>query len=139
MEQQQWFDRVVVLLNSTSADGDAGVGFAASLLGADGYMTLAVPTAGPGASGLEGFAKAEDVTISDAADAYLEQVAERLGPYRVNTRALAGVDLATELKEIVEESSADAAVVPASLASPVLASGTLSFPMLVVPEGPAVP
>ena len=132
--RQPRFDRVVVLLDSSSPTGDAGVGFASSLLGSDGYMTLAVSTSGPEASGLREFATAEEVAISEAADIYLEQVAERLGPYRVNTASLDGADLAGALKAVVQESSADVAVVPASLAARALEGGSLSFPILVVPE-----
>ncbi|MDH3731378.1 MAG: hypothetical protein OES13_09710 [Acidimicrobiia bacterium] len=132
--KQRRFERVVVLLDSSTVVGDAGVGFAASLLGADGYMTLAVSISGPEASGLREFADAEEVSISEAAELYLEQVAERLGPYRVNTSTLDGTDLAGDLKAVVDESSADAAVVPASLAARALEHKTLSFPILVVPD-----
>ena len=135
------FERVVVLLDSSSPAGDAGVAFAAALLGADGYMTLAVSLAGPAASGLAEFADAEGVTISEAADIYLEQVAERLGPYRVNTRLMNGADAIADLLAVVEESNSNAAVVPAPLAAQTLATAGawagLRFPVLVVPEGPA--
>lgn len=139
--KQERFEHAVVLLDSSSPVGDVGAGFAASLLGPDGHITLAVSLSGPEAWGVRAFADAEDLSRSDAAKIYVEQVAERLDHKRVSTTVVDGAELTAELNTIVEQSNANVVVLPAPLAVRVMATkrawATLPFPVVVVPDRPA--
>lgn len=139
--KKQSFDHAIVVLDSSSPAGDDGATLAASLLGADGRITLAVSLSGPEAWGMSAFAEAEKTPISEAATIYLGQVAERLGHPRVSTTALDGAELIGELIALVEESDADVVVMPAPMAARIMATkrawATLPFPVVLVPGRPA--
>ncbi|MDH3605962.1 MAG: hypothetical protein OER12_03090 [Acidimicrobiia bacterium] len=139
--KQQRFDRAVVLLDSSSSDGDDGASLAASLLGADGHLTLAVSLSGPEAWGVSAFADSEALSISDAATVYLKQVTERLDHPQISTTMVDGAELTAELIAMVEESDADVLVLPAPWAVRIMATkrswAALSFPVVVVPARPS--
>lgn len=139
--KQQSFDHALVVLDSSSPIGDDGATLAASLLGADGRITLTVSLSGPEASGLSAFAAAEEMPIPEAAKIYLGQVAERLSHPRVSATAVDGTDFIADLIALVDESNADVVVLPAPLASRVMATkrawAILPFPVVVVPGRPA--
>lgn len=132
------FERMVVLLDPSSEDGEAGAGLARSLLGGEGHVVLAVAMSGPEAWALEAYAEAEGVSVRDAASIYLAQVEERLGHGRVTVTVVDGADLAADLSWVAMEANADAVVVPAGMAARTIATkrawAELPFPLLVTPR-----
>lgn len=130
------FPAVVVLLDPSSLEGDAGVGLASSLVGPLGRLVLAVPVSGPHAWPFPALAESERVTVADAARVYLRQVAARADAQNLTVKTLDGDDLATDLTRLVLDSRADALVVPAGMVATVLPTkqhSSLPFPVLVAP------
>ncbi|MBT8199909.1 MAG: hypothetical protein KJO36_05270, partial [Acidimicrobiia bacterium] len=116
------FDRLFVLLDPSSKDGEDGAALALTLMGEDGHMQLAVAMSGPEAWALDAFAESEAISTKEAAGIYLDQAAARLGGNRVDTTTIEGIDLANELVHAAEEADAGVVVLPAILAARVMAS-----------------
>lgn len=134
------FDRLLVVLDPSSKDGERGAELASTLIGDDGYLQLAVAMSGPEAWALQAFAESENISTKEAASIYLHQATERLGSSRVATTTLDGADLATELVRAAEAAGAGAVVLPAIVAARVMASkrswADVPFPIVVVPRPP---
>lgn len=134
------FERMVVLLDPSSPDGESGAGLARSLVGRDGHVVLVASMTGPEAWALQAYADAEGVSVKEAASVYLAQVEERLGHGRVTATIVDGGDLAADLSWLAVEADADAVVVPAGMAARTIATkrswAALPFPMLVTPRRP---
>lgn len=132
------FDRLLVVLDPSSKDGERGAELASTLIGDDGYLELAVAMSGPEAWALEAFAESEAISTKEAAGIYLDQAAERLGGIRVDTTTIEGADLASELVRAAEAADASVVVLPAIMAARVMASkqswADVPFPIIVVPR-----
>ncbi len=132
------FERLLVVLDPTSEDGERGAELALDLVGDEGHVELAVALSGPEAWALHAFAEAEDVSAAEAAVIYLDQAVERLGPRAVGATTVDGQDLPQDLVGAVSRAGANGAVLPAQMAARVLASisswAAMPFPVVVVPQ-----
>ena len=113
MEQ---FNHLLVVVDPSSADGEGSVSLARQALDAGGTVTVLTLLSGDEAAPLRAFSEVEEVSLIDASEIYLRQVAERIGPEGVVTTSVPGHDPAADLLEAVEESEATAIVIPASIA-----------------------
>jgi len=137
MTQETTFERLLVVLDPSSREGDAGAKLARSLVGLEGHIHLAVALSGPESAALQDYAAAESMTVKDAAEIYLRQTKERLGSQGVTSTLLDGTDLAADLVDAVESSNSGGAVMPEAMVERAQSDratwGAISFPVLVVP------
>jgi hypothetical protein len=137
MTQEPTFDRLLVLLDPSSRNGDSGAKLARSLVGRDGSITLAVALSGPEAAALVAYATAESITVKEAAEIYLRQTIATIGSEGVSSTLVDGTDLATDLVGAVEASTSGGAVIPAAMADRARldrpAWESIGFPVIIVP------
>jgi nucleotide-binding universal stress UspA family protein len=108
------FDNVLVALDPTSRDGESALEFgaeAASLGG--GRLTLLVALEGPTSQALHEYADSEGISLTQAADTYLDQVESRVVPDigSIDKVAVSGSDLAQEILEYAKEAEVSTIVV----------------------------
>ena len=113
MEQ---FNHLLVVVDPSSAHGEGSVPLARQALDAGGTVTVLTLLSGDEAAPLRAFSEVEEVSLIDASEIYLRQVAERIGPEGVVTTSVPGDDPASDLLDAVEDSAATARVIPASIA-----------------------
>ncbi len=110
-------EHLLVVIDPSSPDGEAGLSQAAAARGRGGRVTLAALLYGPPVAALLEFADSEAVSVADAAAVYLEQVAVRLGGTGVGRTAIDGGDMATDLIAVGRQLGATAIVLPATFAA----------------------
>lgn len=107
-------EHLLVVVDPTTSDGEAGLAEAEAVLVSGGAVTLL--TFLTGSPALRAFAQGEEVSIGEAGDIYLAQVAERLAAPSVGALSSLGADVAAELLGIVAGGGFSRVVVPASVA-----------------------
>lgn len=131
------FERLLVLLDPSSEDGETGAVLASTMVGQAGHVELAVAMNGPETWALKAYAESEEISLKEAAWIYLDQAALRLGGKSVGTTTVEGLDLAPELVQAAEAAGAEALVLPALMAARVMASkqswAGLALPVVVAP------
>ena len=100
----------LILLDPSSPDGEAGL-----LVDSDANVTVMIFIDGPSGAPLAAFADAESVSISQAANRYLDQVIARCAPERlIEAVSSSGVDPVDEILEIAGETGASSIIIPPS-------------------------
>lgn len=131
------FERLVVLVDPSTPDGELGADLAQSLIAPDGRFHVAVALSSTSAWAFEAFADSERVSVNQAVGSYVTRVSDRLGRDRTTATFLSGEDIVFEVSALVQEVGANAVVVPATLAAQVLATkrswAALPFPVIVAP------
>lgn len=107
--------RLLVLVDPNAPDGEAGLAMAHQTHTTGGHLTLAVLLSGPPAAPLRHYSQTEEISLIDAATEYLRQVAERLGAGRIDHAMLEGLDFATEVLSVIEDTGATGVVMPVAL------------------------
>jgi hypothetical protein len=137
MTHEATFDRLLVLLDPSSPEGDSGAKLARLLVGPEGHIHLVVALSGPEAGSLRDFADAESMTVKDVAGIYLRQTILRIGSGGVTSTLVDGTDLAADLVDAIDSSASDGIVIPAAMVDRTRADratwDAISFPVLVVP------
>jgi nucleotide-binding universal stress UspA family protein len=102
----------LVVLDPTTKHGEAAL----DLIELGPRVTLFLMLTGPSAGALEEFARTEGISISEAADIYLEQVSTRLRRNGVEVASWSSIgdDPIEELLAAVEETDAARVALPAS-------------------------
>jgi hypothetical protein len=104
----------LILLDPSSPDGEAGLRIAQP--GDAAAITLMVLLEDPSSAPLAEFAKAENISMSAAANRYLDQVVGRTEVgVRVDAVFTAGDDAVGEILAVADERGAGSVIVPPSL------------------------
>ena len=101
----------LVLLDPSSPDGEAGLLVARER---DARLTVMIFIDDPSGAPLAAFADAESVSISHAANRYLDQVIARCAPEHIEVVSSSGVDPVDEILEIADETRASSIIIPPS-------------------------
>lgn len=137
MTSEAAFERLLVLLDPSSLEGDSGAKLARLLVGREGHIHLAVALSGPEAGALRDFAAAESMTVKDVAEIYLRQTILRIGSNGVTSTLVDGTALAADLADAIDSSASDGIVIPTVMADRARADRTtwdaIRLPVLEVP------